>query len=186
MNRIFDNVKDELVELLGANIKLELGSHTVKNIVRELEGYSFIETREDVLGVAFETFLRGTMTGRELGEFFTPREVVDFMVKVVAPSIDERVLDPACGSGGFLLHSFSSIATSLSTDPRRDQKIAQYIENCLWGVDINEYLVQLCKINLKIQGDGFKHIYRCDSLNIQSFPDLWHKIKNQLYPVRSL
>jgi type I restriction enzyme M protein len=139
-----------------------------------LEIYSLRKTREDVLGVAFETFLRGMMTGKELGEFFTPREVVEFMVKLVDPQIGETILDPACGTGGFLIWSFfhvlDKIRKNVGNEEERKKLEEKLVEECLWGIDIDSYLERLCKINLKIHGDGYKHIYRANSLDLIEDP----------------
>ncbi|RLE65646.1 MAG: hypothetical protein DRJ38_03360 [Thermoprotei archaeon] len=171
INKSFDELKkSKLVGLFDPEEKIELKPHTVKEIVELLEIYSLRKTREDVLGVAFETFLRGMMTGRELGEFFTPREVVEFMVKLVDPQIGEKILDPACGTGGFLIWSFfhvlEKIRNNVTDKDQQERLIEKLIEECLWGIDIDSYLERLCKINLKIHGDGYRHIYRGNSLDI--------------------
>lgn len=107
INSSFKELREQKLRgLFEPEEKVELKPHTIKEIVDLIEIYSLRKTREDVLGVAFETFLRGMMTGKELGEFFTPREVVEFMVKLVDPQIGEKILDPACGTGGFLIWSF--------------------------------------------------------------------------------
>lgn len=112
INNSFEELKkSKLIGLFDPDEKIGLKPHTIKEIVELLEVYSLRKTREDVLGVAFETFLRGMMTGKELGEFFTPREVVEFMVKLVDPQIGEKILDPACGTGGFLIWSFFHVCS---------------------------------------------------------------------------
>lgn len=171
INKSFEELRTKkLVGLFNADERIELKSHTIEEIVELLEIYSLRKTREDVLGVAFETFLKGTMTGRELGEFFTPREVVEFMVKLVDPQIGEKILDPACGSGGFLIWSFfhilNKIRTNVTDNEERLRLKEELVNECLWGIDIDSYLERLCKINLKIHGDGYKHIYRADSLDL--------------------
>lgn len=71
-------------------------------IVKELEVYNLSSTSDDIKGIAFEEFLGRTFRG-ELGQFFTPRTVVDFMVKIFDPLENETICDPCCGSGGFLI-----------------------------------------------------------------------------------
>lgn len=175
LNAIFNKeIKKELGALIDKDEQIILKPHTIKEIVKLLEMYSLSKTREDILGVAFEMFLKKTMTGRELGEFFTPREVVDFMVKFIEPKFRERILDPACGSGGFLINSFFYIIhrlEDLKMNEKDKEKIKEEtIENCLWGIDIDSYLVNLCKINLKVHGDGYEHIYRSNSIDIIDDP----------------
>jgi type I restriction enzyme M protein len=175
INRSFEELKTQKLKgLFDAEEKIELKAHTIKEIVELLEIYSLRKTREDVLGVAFETFLRGMMTGKELGEFFTPREVVEFMVKLVNPQIGESILDPACGTGGFLIWSFfhvlDEIRKNVSSEEERKKLEEKLIQECLWGFDIDSYLERLCKINLKMHGDGYKHIYRVNSLDLVDDP----------------
>jgi type I restriction enzyme M protein len=175
INRSFEELKTQKLKgLFDPEEKIELKAHTIKEIVELLEIYSLRKTREDVLGVAFETFLRGMMTGKELGEFFTPREVVEFMVKLVDPQIGETILDPACGTGGFLIWSFfhvlDRIRKNIGSEEERKKLEEKLIEECLWGFDIDSYLERLCKINLKMHGDGYRHIYRVNSLDLIDDP----------------
>jgi len=173
MNVIFDEVKSQMADgyyLFNAEDKIELPPHVIREIVELLEPYSFLETGEDVLGVAFETFLRESMTGKELGEFFTPREVVDFMVKLVDPKPGELILDPAVGTGGFLLYSFWHLRKKieeqedLSEEERQD--LLNQIPDWLWGIDIYRFLVKMCRVNLKVHGCEPRHIYRANSLDL--------------------
>ena len=78
------------------------------SVVNHLQGINLNATELDVKGVAFERFLGSYFKG-DMGQYFTPREVVEFIVKMAAPHHDEYVLDPACGSGGFLLHAMDHI-----------------------------------------------------------------------------
>jgi type I restriction enzyme M protein len=92
------------------------------------------------------------------------------MVKLVDPQIGETILDPACGTGGFLIWSFfhvlDKIKKEIINEEERRKIEERLIQECLWGIDIDSYLVKLCKINLKIHGDGYRHIYRANSLDI--------------------
>jgi type I restriction enzyme M protein len=158
---IFDG---EAISIFDKDEKIELESHTIRELLRELERYTLSQTGEDIIGVAFETFLRGTMTGRELGEFFTPRELVDFMVNLAKPKIGERVIDPACGSGGFLIRVYKKICKdieSLAVDKIEKMKYSEdLINHCLWGIDIDRSLAKLSQANLIFHGNGFGHIYQ--------------------------
>lgn len=166
--RLTGTFNGETVSIFEKEDKVELGSHTIKELVAELERYTLSQTGEDIIGVAFETFLRGTMTGKELGEFFTPRELVDFMVDLVNPKIGERVIDPACGSGGFLIKVFKTIRREIERLPIAKLEKMKYsddlIDQCLWGIDIDRSLTKLCQANLILHGDGFGHIYQHNAL----------------------
>ena len=107
-DRIFDD--DERINLKPA---------TGEEIVRRLEKYNLSDTSEDVKGVAFERFLGRTFRG-EIGQFFTPRTIVEFMVHMVKPQEGEIVCDPASGSGGFLIQIFEVVREKILADTDRE------------------------------------------------------------------
>lgn len=106
-DKIFDD--DERINLKPA---------TGEEIVRKLEKYNLSDTSEDVKGVAFERFLGRTFRG-EIGQFFTPRTIVEFMVHMVDPQEGEVVCDPASGSGGFLIRVFEIVREKILADADR-------------------------------------------------------------------
>lgn len=99
--------------------RINLRPATGEAIVRELEKYNLSDTSEDVKGVAFERFLGRTFRG-EIGQFFTPRTIVEFMVHMVDPQVDEIVCDPASGSGGFLIRFFEIVREKILADADRE------------------------------------------------------------------
>ncbi|WP_304675707.1 HsdM family class I SAM-dependent methyltransferase, partial [Neisseria polysaccharea] len=84
-------------------------------IVEKLQVYNLSKTSDDVKGIAFEKFLGTTFRG-ELGQFFTPRSVVEFMTEILDPQEGERICDPCSGSGGFLINAFEYIRESIRQD----------------------------------------------------------------------
>jgi type I restriction enzyme M protein len=95
--------------------RINLRKETGEEIVRKLEKYNLSDTSEDVKGVAFERFLGKTFRG-EIGQFFTPRTIVEFMVRMVDPKEGEIVCDPASGSGGFLIRVFELVREKILAD----------------------------------------------------------------------
>lgn len=95
--------------------RINLKPATGEAIVKELEKYNLSDTSEDVKGVAFERFLGRTFRG-EIGQFFTPRTIVEFMVHMVAPQENDIVCDPASGSGGFLIRVFEVVREKILAD----------------------------------------------------------------------
>ena len=91
---------------------------TGEEIVRKLEKYNLSDTSEDIKGVAFERFLGRTFRG-EIGQFFTPRTIVEFMVHMIDPQEGEVVCDPASGSGGFLIRVFEIVREKILADADR-------------------------------------------------------------------
>ncbi len=105
-DRLFDD-KDEI------NIR----ENSFIQILEKLEAFNLSDTQDDVKGIAFEEFLGTTFRG-ELGQFFTPRTVVDFMTEILDPQEDEVICDPTCGSGGFLIKAFEYVREKIEADVR--------------------------------------------------------------------
>ena len=108
---LFNDAKKELRNdrLFDRDEAVQLKFETVVEIVEKLEAYNLSDTSEDVKGIAFEKFLGRTFRGEGLGQFFTPRPVVEFMIRLLAPQEDEVILDPSSGSGGFLIRAFEIV-----------------------------------------------------------------------------
>lgn len=146
----------------------------LESVIKELEPWSFLGTGDDIKGAVYEIFLKSTLRG-DFDQYFTPREVVDFMVKYANPKIGDKILDPACGSGGFLIQSFQyvnqKITDSNISEKESNRLFNDLIEKCLWGGEADEDLHVLAKINLIMHGDGYNNIYQGDSLNNDQIPD---------------
>lgn len=114
---LFDLTKREFASdhLFDDNAKIEIRENSFEQIVKELEIYNLSTTSDDVKGIAFEKFLGKTFRG-ELGQFFTPRTIVDFMVSILDPQEGELVCDPCCGSGGFLIKAFEYVREKIEKD----------------------------------------------------------------------
>ena len=121
---LFERTKQQFANdhLFDDNAKIEIRENSFEQIVKELEIYNLSTTSDDVKGIAFEQFLGKTFRG-ELGQFFTPRTIVDFMVSVLDPQEGEYICDPCCGSGGFLIHAFEYVRESIEKDIER-QKVS--------------------------------------------------------------
>jgi type I restriction enzyme M protein len=110
LNDLFEKTKRfyKTDQIFDEDIRINLKPTTGREIVLKLERYNLSETSEDVKGIAFERFLGRTFRG-EIGQFFTPRTIVEFMVRMVEPKEGEIVCDPASGSGGFLIRLFEVV-----------------------------------------------------------------------------
>lgn len=122
---LFDLTKDyyKTDDLFTAADKLDISEETFRRIVKQLERFDLSKTGDDIKGLAFEKFLGTTFRG-ELGQFFTPRPVVDFMVDLLDPNEGELICDPAAGSGGFLIRAFEHVRARIVADIQ-NQKDAQ-------------------------------------------------------------
>lgn len=114
-------VRYKVERIFDENDTLRVRDISFNQIIEKLGKYNLSEVPEDIKGVAFEEFLGKTFRG-DLGQFFTPRTVVDFMVSVLNPKENELICDPCCGSGGFLIESFKKIKTEI-TDNIRTEKL---------------------------------------------------------------
>lgn len=114
---LFEKTKIQFASdhLFDDNAKIEIRENSFEQIVKELEIYNLSTTSDDVKGIAFEQFLGKTFRG-ELGQFFTPRTIVDFMVSILDPQEGELVCDPCCGSGGFLIKAFEHVRDKIERD----------------------------------------------------------------------
>lgn len=123
MQYLFKNTKNEFAEdkLFDSYETIKIKQYSFEQIVKELEKYNLSATSDDVKGIAFEHFLGTTFRG-ELGQFFTPRTIVDFMVEVLDPQEGETICDPTCGSGGFLIKSFEYVREKIEKEIERYKK----------------------------------------------------------------
>lgn len=123
MQYLFKATKDEFAEdkLFEPYETIKIKQYSFEQIVKELEKYNLSATSDDVKGIAFEQFLGTTFRG-ELGQFFTPRTIVDFMVEVLDPQEGETICDPTCGSGGFLIKAFEYVRDKIEKDVEQYKK----------------------------------------------------------------
>ena len=121
LDNMFQETKRAYAEdkIFEEDERINLKPATGEEIVRKLEKYNLSDTSEDVKGVAFERFLGRTFRG-EIGQFFTPRSIVEFMVHMVDPQEGEIVCDPASGSGGFLIRVFEIVREKILADVDRE------------------------------------------------------------------
>jgi len=158
MQRLFEDVKSDIwfkdANIFDNNEKIKLRERSFEQIVKELEIYNLTATSADVKGIAFEKFLGRTFRG-ELGQFFTPRVIVDFIVNLLEPKEDELICDPCAGSGGFLIKAFETVKHNIDTEFINIKKAKQkeiFGEN-LEHIDNeklqNQYEVFLEEINKK-------------------------------------
>lgn len=111
-------------DLFTTTDKLEISEETFRRIVKKLERFDLSKTGDDIKGLAFERFLGTTFRG-ELGQFFTPRPVVEFMVDLLNPQEEQLICDPAAGSGGFLIRAFEHVRAQIVADVQRQKDEAR-------------------------------------------------------------
>lgn len=175
--KAFPKIFEDVNESIGLSIE------AIEKILEELDGQKLLDIPYDVKGQAFEIFLSSTFRGKGLGQFFTPRPVVNMMVNLVNPSINERFLDPACGTGGFLIRVYNDIVKKVNNLTKselnnmhktKEELIEQIKENNFFGIDAEPRAAKTAKMNMIMWGDG-ENVYRGNGL------DNWSK-KGEKYP----
>jgi len=156
---LFEKVKKDYSDIFEKNEKLEIQAEQLSFIVSKLEDYSVLSADRDVIGDAFEELIGTSFRGGE-GQFFTPRNVVQMMIDVLQPKNGEKIIDPACGSGGFLAYTIRF----LLANKKNDFQIA--------GIDKDSFLAKIAKIYLSLIGDQDCHIHCENSLES---PTKWGK-----------
>ena len=148
---------------------LNVESPILAQCVEHLEGLSLSNTELDTKGMAFEEFMGGFFKG-DFGQYFTPRELIAFCVAMLEPTRNDLILDPACGSGGFLLHSLDHVRRE--ADRRFDPQSIQHFQywhdfamNRLFGIEINDELARVAKMNMIIHDDGHTNVVGHDALD---------------------
>lgn len=169
IDSIFQKVKESYPEIFDEKEKIDLSPESLAYVVDQLQLYSIKSISEDVKGGLYEKIVSAEFRGA-MGQFFTPREIVDFMVEMVSPTEKDRIIDPACGSGGFLIKCIQSVwnridelYSDFSLNERRNLKL-RFAQNNVFGIDINPGMVKTAKMNILMHGDGHSKIFLADSL----------------------
>jgi type I restriction enzyme M protein len=133
----------------------------LKEIINQLDQLQLTEIESDIKGDAFEYFLKSYNAGeKDLGEYFTPRHIVKFLVTLLNPKFGEKVYDPFCGTGGMLIECFKHLS---KYSPNNTSSIKFLKEESLFGREISS-TAKIAKMNMILIGDGHNNIERIDSL----------------------
>ncbi|WP_435586352.1 restriction endonuclease subunit M [Micromonospora aurantiaca (nom. illeg.)] len=170
---LFEDVKSIAFEdVFSRTDTLDLDAASLAYVVGELQNYEITSAERDAIGDAFETFIGPALRGSE-GQFFTPRNVVRMLVEMINPRPGEKIIDPACGSGGFLITSLGHVWSQLRADAetfgwsdrelaRREQRAAT---DGFRGVDKDSFLAQVTKAYMALVGDGRGGIFCANTLS---------------------
>ena len=162
---IYEEQQHRKPDVLIDTIKID--APTLRTIISHIESINLSDTDLDTKGLAFETFMDGFFKGH-FGQYFTPREIIDFSVQMIQPQNYERVLDPACGSGGFLLHALDHVRKGASD--YHDDLTARlkhwhdFAKDQLFGIEVNEEIARVAKMNMIIHDDGHTNVISADAL----------------------
>ena len=174
----FDEAKTNAYgDVLDQTDIIDLDAKTLTYIVGELQHFSLMTAQRDVVGDAFEVFIHRALKGGQ-GQYFTPKNVVKTAIKILDLKPDDRIIDPACGSGGFLIEGLKYIHQKIEEQGQRlnwppieidREKVAKANIN-FRGIEKDKFLAKVVKAYMVIMGDGKSGIFCEDSLE---FPHNW-------------
>nr|ARR28469.1 putative DNA methyltransferase [Caulerpa okamurae] len=168
---LFQKVKQTQKDVFTENDEIIMDRNSIVYVVGELQNYSLMNSNRDVITDAFETFIGHTLKGSQ-GQFFTPRNVVKMIVEILNPNENDKILDPACGSGGFLLESLKFVWNKMSSqyfelgwsDIQIEKKKFEVATSNFKGIDKDFFLVKVAKAYMNLMGDGKTGIFCEDGL----------------------
>lgn len=148
----------------------------IYTVTEILQGISLARTDLDVKGEGYEHFLGGVFRGA-MGQYFTPRPIVTFMVNFLEPTINDIVIDPACGSGGFLIYTLERMRKELYAKLDEEDAAYRWYDFAIkqvYGIEINSQLARVSMMNMIIHEDGHTNIENADALDN---PETWRRQK---------
>jgi len=168
---LFKEVKTNLPEVIDEEDRISLDTNSIVYVVGELQNYSLMNSERDVVADAFETFIGHALKGGQ-GQFFTPRNVVKMIVDILQPSETDKIIDPACGSGGFLIETLKFVWEKLDEKGKKMGWSSKVLEteqmktatNNFRGIDKDYFLSKVAKAYMNLVGDGTTGIFCEDSL----------------------
>lgn len=171
LNQLFQNAKGKWPGVFPADSVLEMQRATVKSCVKELQNVKLFNSNLEVVDDAFEHLVNQNQK-EGMGQYFTPRYVIDMCVKMLNPKPDEKMIDTAAGSCGFPMHTIFHVwkqlnpsAFNLFTTRSRTQSELQYVQNNVFGLDFSEKSVRVGRMLNIIAGDGHTNVIELNSLD---------------------
>ncbi len=166
IERLFESSCEEWPGIFESYEKIQLTPEHLQVCIGPLERIRLLGANMRVMDDAFEYLVTKVAKG-EKGQYFTPRFVIDMCVNMLQPKNGEFLLDPACGSSGFLLHTLTYVSKNqLDNDP---QLLREYASHYLYGIDFDHRMAKIARALMLIAGDGKTHVFKLNSLN----PDEW-------------
>jgi type I restriction enzyme M protein len=166
---------------------ISLQANVIAYVVSQLQGFSLLASSIDVKGIAYEEIVGSNLRG-DRGEFFTPRNACRMAVQMIDPQPGDLLVDPACGTGGFLIIAMNHVLAmidqeekSLWRDPESGteaerqelyRRRQEYLNSQVFGIDLNPALVRACKMNMVMNNDGAGGLFQGNSL---AHPHTWEK-----------
>ena len=157
-----------------------LSADTTRELIKRFQNINLSSIDEDLNGRMFEVFLNSAVRGKELGQYFTPRPLVDFMTRIGLDSKSDianppKVIDACCGTSGFLIEVMAYLMALTRNDTRftplqKKELIRRITNESLFGIEANERVSRIARINMYLHGDGGSHIFHSDGLDNSPVP----------------
>jgi type I restriction enzyme M protein len=167
---LFEEVKDKYSDVFEPNDAILLSGDVLLYVVGQLQKYDLLNTDLDVKGSAFENVVGSNLKG-DRGEFFTPREVVHMTVEMLDVEHEEKVIDPACGSGGFLIAALNNVRDTVEetykdrlNQAELERMKSESVRDYFYGIDFNPDLAKTAKMNMVMNQDGHENVVSENSL----------------------
>lgn len=175
LDQLFDQVKAEFRTIFRENDAIELNPEVSAYIISQMQMYSLLESDIDVKGRAYEEVVGSNLRG-DRGEFFTPRNVCKMTVAMLDPGERQLILDPACGTGGFLITAMNYVIDKIRdaeitkwgdidrAEAAIRQRVQRVAKSFIVGMDLNPHLVKASKMNMVMNNDGAGGLFQANSL----------------------
>ncbi len=163
INRLFKDAIEEWPGMFLRQEEIQLTPDPLSICIGQMEDIKLFDTNLEIVDAAFEYLLPEVAKGKK-GQYFTPRHVVDMAVKMLNPCDKEYIIDPAAGSGGFLIHAMQWVWNHDLKNAQHEKQI-EYAGRYLYGIDFDDKPVKIARALMLIAGDGRSNIFRLNSLN---------------------
>lgn len=173
---LFDEVKEKYSNIFRGSEEITLSDRALSFMVSELAKFELSRTDIDAKGAAYQEIVGNNLRG-DRGQYFTPRGAVALAVKMINPKEDERIIDPACGTGGFLVQTLAHLLDKFERDAKVNKatetteqflsvnhRLRAYAKVNLFGADFDPFLIKASQMNMVMAGDGHGHLYNINSL----------------------
>jgi len=171
IKKIFEEVKKRYSDVFNSSDEISLDNQTIKYVVGRLQNYTLINTSRDAVAEAFEILIGPTLKG-ESGQFFTPRNVVSLIVSLIGVEPNSLVIDPACGTGGFLTEVLKTKWNKIDIEGKKlgwSQEAIKEEKNhsaikTIFGIENDDFIAKVAKAYMAILGDGRGSIHTDNTL----------------------